>query len=219
MEDNMRWISCAIVALCSVARADSGAARASSALDREAVVKTMTAIRPSLDACYAKLRVAGVAMLNLTIAPDGSVAAEIAPKVGSWGDFSKESPTGMCIVDAVQKARFPSFEGPPQKISYPIVLGNEAGRSTDQSSLSPASMETLQRAQDAYAAGKYSEAIALAQRVKSEDPQRALRVIGASSCFLKDAHGAAAAWRELTGTGRKFVEYVCANNKVRLETP
>jgi TonB family protein len=177
-----------------------------SALDRDTVVKTMTAIRPNLDACYAKFRVAGVATINLTIAPNGGVTAKIAPRVGGWGDFSKDSPTGICIIDSVQKARFPSFEGLPQTISYPVVLGSESV------------METLQRAQQAYVAGEYSDAIALAQRVKSEDPQRALRIIGASSCFLKDGRAATKAWRELSTPGRKFVEYVCGNNRVPIES-
>ncbi|HEX6838236.1 MAG TPA: hypothetical protein VF334_16785, partial [Polyangia bacterium] len=119
----------------------------------------MTAIRPNLDACYAKYRIAGVATVDLTIAPDGTVAAKLAPRVGSWGDFAAGSPTGACIVDAVQRARFPSFDGPPQKISYPVVLGNEPGRSGEPS-LSGAAMETLERAQDAYTAGKYADAIA-----------------------------------------------------------
>lgn len=75
----------------------------------------------------------------------------------------------------------------------------------------------MRRAQDAYTAGSYADAVALAQRGKAEDPQRALRVIGASSCFLKDAQAATKAWRELNGAGRKFVEYVCANNKVAID--
>ena len=201
----------------AVSHADEPASsEAHSALDRESIVKTMTAIRPNLDACFAKYRLAGVATVELTIAPDGTVAARIAPRVGSWGDFAGDSPTGACIVAAVQRARFAPFRGAPRTISYPVVLGNEPARSGEPK-LSAAAMETLQRAQDAYTTGRYADAIALAQRAKSDDPQRALRVIGASSCFLKDAHAAAEAWRASSGPGRKFIEYVCANNQVSLE--
>ncbi|HEX8954194.1 MAG TPA: hypothetical protein VF945_20200, partial [Polyangia bacterium] len=76
--------------------------------------------------------------------------------------------------------------------------------------------DTLQRAQDAYVHGEYDEAIALAKRAKAQDSQKAWRIIGASSCFKKDAAAAAAAWNELDGRGKKFVEYVCKRNDVTL---
>ena len=45
---------------------------------------------------------------------------------------------------------------------------------------------------------------------------RAWRIIGAASCFAGDAAGATAALDALDDKGRRFVAYVCANNKVAL---
>ena len=150
-----------------------------------------------MDACFERYGVGGLAAVEMTIAPSGTVsAAELR-----WAPFSSTSPTGVCVVQAVLTARFPPFEGAPQKISYPIVL--EA--------------HLLDRAQKAYVAGQFADAIAFAEKAKSDDPQRALRVIGASRCFLHDAAAAASAWKELNATGRRFVEYVCGNNHVHLD--
>ena len=76
--------------------------------------------------------------------------------------------------------------------------------------------DTLQRAQDAYVHGDYDEAIDLAKQAKGQDATKAWRIIGASSCFKQDAAGAAAAWNELDGGGKKFIEYVCKRNDVTL---
>ena len=76
--------------------------------------------------------------------------------------------------------------------------------------------DTLQRAQDAYVHGEYDEAIDLAKRASAGDAPKAWRIIGASSCFKQDSAGAIAAWRELDGRGKKFIEYVCKRNDVTL---
>jgi hypothetical protein len=91
-----------------------------------------------------------------------------------------------------------------------------AGLNVDQV-LDPA-QDALQRAQDAYVHGDYDEAIGLAKQARAQDPAKAARIMGASSCFKGDAAGAAAAWNALDPRGRKFIEYVCKRNDVTLPT-
>ncbi|MDB4969344.1 MAG: hypothetical protein JWN44_5033 [Myxococcales bacterium] len=76
--------------------------------------------------------------------------------------------------------------------------------------------DTLQRAQDAYVHGEYEQAIDLAHEALPDDPQKAWRVIGASSCFQHDADGAESAWSALDDHGKRFIEYVCKRNDVTL---
>jgi tetratricopeptide (TPR) repeat protein len=75
----------------------------------------------------------------------------------------------------------------------------------------------LQEAQDDYVHGQYPRAIEKARRAVRYEPGRAWRIIGSSSCFLKDEAGAAAAWDQLDGQGRNFVKYVC--NRQVIATP
>ena len=191
----MKWLTISIVAWSSVAVADG-------ALSREQVVGAMSALRPQLDACYAKYHVAGVAVVDLTIAPAGTVAAAtLQPPGRGLGDIAPSSPTGACVRQAVLAARFPAFTGAPMTLAYPLVVDERAA---------------IDRAQEAYIAGRYAEAIERATAARAADPPRAWRIIGAASCFRGDAAGAAAARDALDDKGRRFVEYVCANNKVTL---
>lgn len=191
----MKWLTISIVAWSSVAAADG-------ALSREQVVGAMSALRPQLDACYAKYHVAGMAVVGLTISPAGSVAAATLQRPSrGLGDIGPASPTGECVLQAVRAARFPAFTGAPMKLVYPLVVDERAA---------------IDRAQEAYVAGRYDEAIERATVARAADPLRAWRIIGAASCFRGDAAGAAAARDALDDKGRRFVEYVCANNKVTL---
>ena len=74
----------------------------------------------------------------------------------------------------------------------------------------------LKDASDAYIHGEYDRAIALARPQTSAEPQKAWRIVGASSCFNKDVAGATEAWNALDPSSRKFVEYVCKRNDVTL---
>jgi RNA polymerase sigma-70 factor (ECF subfamily) len=76
--------------------------------------------------------------------------------------------------------------------------------------------DALADAQAAYIRGDYHQAITLARPQAASHPQKAWRIIGASSCFLKDAAGATAAHNELDDQGRKFVTYVCSRNGITL---
>ena len=199
----MKWLTIVIVSWSSVAVADG--------LTRPQVVGAMSVIRPRLDACYAKYGVAGVAVVELTIAPAGTVAAAALERPGRGGEIAAASPTGACVVQAVLDARFPRFEGPPQTLAYPLVIGKHGAPAAAR----PASA-AIDRAQQAYVGGRYADAIRLASEARADDPPRAWRIIGAASCFAGDAAGAAAARDALDGAGRRFIEYVCANNKVAL---
>jgi RNA polymerase sigma factor (sigma-70 family) len=71
-------------------------------------------------------------------------------------------------------------------------------------------------AQQAYVHGQYADAIEEARKHVDEAPGTAWRIIGASSCFLQDAHGAGQAWSQLDPTGKQFIEYVCSRNQVSI---
>lgn len=79
-----------------------------------------------------------------------------------------------------------------------------------------ATSATVDDAQQAYLDGRYEDAIRMADESKDQDPSRAWKIIGASSCFLQDPTGAAEAWQALDPNGRKFIEYVCQRNDVVL---
>lgn len=74
----------------------------------------------------------------------------------------------------------------------------------------------IQDAQKAYVEGRYGDAIDYSRRAEAAEPSMANRIIGASSCFLKDGKTAAAAAAKLDDQSRKFVEYVCGRNDVQL---
>jgi len=81
----------------------------------------------------------------------------------------------------------------------------------------PAAEKALQEAQDAYVHGQYSTAIEFARKAMSAQPAKAWRLIGASSCFLKDRAGAVAAFGKLDAQGKQFLKYVCgARNSITI---
>lgn len=200
----MKWLTILIASWSSVALADG-------ALSRQQVVGAMSALRPQLAACYAKYRVAGVAVVDLTIAPAGTVSAATLQPPGHGGDIAPASPTGACVVQAVRTARFPAFAGAPLTLSYPLVVDEHA-----PAAKAPPPSAAIARAEQAYIKGRYAEAIERATAARADDPPRAWRIIGAASCFRGDAAGAAAARDALDGPARRFVEYVCSVNNVVL---
>ena len=70
-----------------------------------------------------------------------------------------------------------------------------------------------------YVHGNYASAIEKARRATKAggDNNKAWRVIGASSCFLKDRAGAVAAWNRLSTMDRNFLKYVCQRNDIKLQ--
>jgi hypothetical protein len=61
--------------------------------------------------------------------------------------------------------------------------------------------------------GQYANAIELAKKISKSTP-KAWRIIGASSCFLKDRNGAVTAYNKLDAQGRQFLKYVCSRNAI-----
>lgn len=73
-------------------------------------------------------------------------------------------------------------------------------------------------AQDDYVHGNYSSAIEKARKALKSDPgnSKAWRIIGASSCFLRDKNGASASWNKLGAMDRQFLKYVCQRNQITI---
>ena len=74
-------------------------------------------------------------------------------------------------------------------------------------------------AQDDYVHGKYESAITKARKANASaggSNGKAWRIIGASSCFLKDKNGAVAAWNKLSTMDRQFLKYVCQRNTITI---
>jgi pSer/pThr/pTyr-binding forkhead associated (FHA) protein/tetratricopeptide (TPR) repeat protein len=74
--------------------------------------------------------------------------------------------------------------------------------------------KVLLDARDAYVHGQYANAIEIAKKAVKSQPNQAWRLIGASSCFLKDRNGAVQAWNKLDTQGRSFLKYVCSRNAI-----
>lgn len=92
-------------------------ARADAGLDRAAVVRGMSAVRPALRACAPPDLGATFAVLDLTIAPDGTVAAATLHD-GALGG----TPVAACLARVARTATFPSFDGPAMRLAYPVPL-------------------------------------------------------------------------------------------------
>ncbi len=72
----------------------------------------------------------------------------------------------------------------------------------------------IEAARSAFVKGDYHKAIELARPRVAIEPDAAWRVIGASSCFLKDRAGAKEAYGRLDAKGQAFVKYVCSRNEI-----
>jgi hypothetical protein len=76
----------------------------------------MSAIRPDAFACFGKFKVPGRADLDFAVARNGSVS-----EVRVSGAFSG-TPTGSCLVEAAERAHFPTSARGRQRFSYPFFL-------------------------------------------------------------------------------------------------
>ncbi|HEX2570863.1 MAG TPA: FHA domain-containing protein [Polyangia bacterium] len=75
----------------------------------------------------------------------------------------------------------------------------------------------LEEAQSDYTHANYESAVEKARKAnKGGNNTNAWRIIGASSCFLKDRKGAAVAWNHLDQTSRSFLKYVCNRNAIEI---
>jgi Protein kinase domain/PEGA domain len=73
-------------------------------LSESAIMAGMNRVKAKVGACYARLRVPGLVMVNVTIARNGTVASAVA--TGRFGG----TPTGACVERAVENALFPPSE-------------------------------------------------------------------------------------------------------------
>jgi hypothetical protein len=76
----------------------------------------MGAVQGPAKACYDKYGVAGTVGIKLVVAPTGAIS-----KVQATGAFAG-TPTGDCVVDAVQSASFPAWDGAPMTVQYSFLL-------------------------------------------------------------------------------------------------
>jgi tetratricopeptide (TPR) repeat protein len=101
-----------------------------------------------------------------------------------------------------EKERARAEEPPPEEAPHP------------DSGSALLAEKILLDARDAYVHGQYANAIEIAKKAAKAQPTQAWRLIGASSCFLKDRGGAVQAWNKLDAQGRNFLKYVCSRNAI-----
>jgi hypothetical protein len=83
---------------------------------KEQVVAAMACIASRVVRCYDQFKEAGLATARITVAPTGEVSS--ATVAGSLA----ETQEARCIEQAIRKARFAEFDGPPMTINYPFML-------------------------------------------------------------------------------------------------
>jgi hypothetical protein len=77
----------------------------------------MQRVRPAVQACHDRYRVAGTASVRLSLGGDGSVRS------ASVRGALAGTPTAACVEQAVRGARFPRFRDAPLTIpEYPFLL-------------------------------------------------------------------------------------------------
>lgn len=112
-----------------------------------------------------------------------------------------------------------------RRSQQPLVIKRALSRTAtdarvDRSTLGEASNVLLSRASEAYVKGNYVMARELARgalEVKY-DNQKALQILGASACFLKDRFWARRAYQRLVGDQRKqLLRKICLRGGVQLE--
>ena len=107
----------------------------------------------------------------------------------------------------------PAAPKPPKEPKEPAPEPAEPKGATNEAQL--AEKVLLERARRLPAMhGQYANAIEIAKKAVKAQPNQAWRLIGASSCFLKDRNGAVQAWNKLDTQGRSFLKYVCSRNAI-----
>jgi hypothetical protein len=85
-------------------------------MTRRDITASMNNIRPQVFACFEKFKVPGLAQYDFVIAGNGTVSS-----VRLSGAFFG-TPTGVCLLEAAQNARFPRFSRERQQFVYPFFL-------------------------------------------------------------------------------------------------
>jgi pSer/pThr/pTyr-binding forkhead associated (FHA) protein/tetratricopeptide (TPR) repeat protein len=107
----------------------------------------------------------------------------------------------------------PPVVRPEKPVTKPVEAKPEVA-ATPETDANPAAEKALADAGDAYVHGQYATAIELARKALKAQPAKASRIMGASSCFLKDRAGAVAAFGKLDAQGRQFLKWVCARSNI-----
>jgi predicted Zn finger-like uncharacterized protein len=81
------------------------AAEKAAPLERDEIVRGMTAVMPKARECYAQFKVPGVATVKITVSPAGRVSAATVT-----GKFAG-TPSGNCVETALKTARFAASAG------------------------------------------------------------------------------------------------------------
>jgi len=106
------------------------------ALTKEQVLGAIATAQKRVDGCLKKFHDPGIYVVEITIAPKGSctVVPVRAPtrkeqpdlwtdvEPGIDGGKNPKSPTNRCLAQALTQVKFPSFEGKPVVVTYPLIL-------------------------------------------------------------------------------------------------
>jgi hypothetical protein len=87
--------------------ADNPADRVDAALDE---------LQPKVRECFHRFQIRGIAQVNLTVAPSGSVQSSALT-----GDF-EGTPTGECVIKELASAALPPFKGGPVRVTHQYVF-------------------------------------------------------------------------------------------------
>jgi pSer/pThr/pTyr-binding forkhead associated (FHA) protein len=132
------------------------------------------------------------------------------PRAGSQGGTSQGGkPKSVEAAATPKEVREPRPAAPPQvREAPPPKAAPEEHVDTEK---------LLEEAQSDYTHGNYESAVEKAKKAaKGGNNTNAWRIIGASSCFLKDRKQALVAWNRLDQTSRTFLKYVCNRNAIEI---
>jgi hypothetical protein len=106
------------------------------ALTKEQVLGAIATAQKRVDGCRKKYKDPGIYVVEITIMPDGSCTVEPmrAPtrkeQPDLWTDVegpldggkNPKSPTNKCLATALTQVKFPTFDGKPVVVTYPLIL-------------------------------------------------------------------------------------------------
>lgn len=99
----------------AAAGGSGGGSGRSSRPSRSQIRRTMSRLKPRVQACFDKHRVPGMIKLSVRIRSDGRCTGH------ATGRFAN-TPTAACIERGLPGLRFPTFSGKPVVVRYPFVL-------------------------------------------------------------------------------------------------
>jgi hypothetical protein len=118
------------------AQANKGEAEEKTALTKEQVLGAIATAQKRVDGCLKKFKDPGIYVVEITIMPDGTCSVEPmrAPtrkeQPDLWTDVeapldggkNPKSPTNKCLATALTQVKFPTFDGKPVVVTYPLIL-------------------------------------------------------------------------------------------------